>query len=66
MTDQADTAEEDPAAAKKPEPEPSFWASLSPDWRNLIVTVAGTVIGGVLLATVLAVAVILARSGAGT
>jgi hypothetical protein len=61
MTDQADTAEEDPAAAKEPEPEKSFWASLPPDCRSLIVTVAGTVTGGVLLVMIGALAVIVTK-----
>jgi len=51
----------DPAEAE-PEPQKSFWAGFSwSDWRTLVVTVAGTVIGGILLVIVVGVAVIVAR-----
>ena len=59
---------EDPesAAAKEPEGnamEPSFWASFTQaDMRTLVVTIAGTVIGGALLVMVVAVAVVILRS----
>ncbi len=58
---------EDPGPPAQPEhmPEPSeksFWAQLHPDIRTLIVTVAGTVVGGIVLVMVVAVAVILAKT----
>ena len=64
------SAEEDqvPAQLSAPAQEPaekkeSFWASFTAaDMRNLIVTVAGTVIGGILLVMVVALAVIVTRT----
>jgi hypothetical protein len=63
----ADTVTEDPEppAADKPEPAKSFWGSFNQaDMRMLVVTVAGTVVGGAVLVMVVAVAVILAKSWA--
>ncbi len=63
---------EPPAAADGPEPEeklkrkPSFWASFSSaDMRNLVVTVAGPVIGGILGVMLVAIGIILAKKFAG-
>jgi hypothetical protein len=64
----ADTVTEDPEppAADKPEPAKSFWGSFNQaDMRMLVVTVAGTVVGGTLLVMVLALAVIIAKSWSG-
>jgi len=56
----ADTAEDDRAA--EPEAEKSFLDSFTAaDMRSFIVTVAGTVVGGVLLALVLAGSVLIAK-----
>jgi hypothetical protein len=63
----ADTVTEDPEppAADKPEPAKSFWGSFNQaDMRMLVVTVAGTVVGGILLVMVGALAVIVAKSWA--
>jgi uncharacterized membrane protein YdbT with pleckstrin-like domain len=61
LTESAATVEKEPPE-KAPVREKSFWASFTAaDMRTLIVTVAGTVIGGTLLVMVLAVAVIAAR-----
>jgi hypothetical protein len=38
-----------------------FWAGLHPDVRTLIVTVAGTLIGGILVVAVVAIGVMFAR-----
>jgi hypothetical protein len=51
------TEDPEPPAADKPEPAKSFWGSFNQaDMRMLVVTVAGTVVGGILLVMVLAAA----------
>jgi hypothetical protein len=54
---------ESPApAVKEPEGVKSFWASFSrADMRTLVVTIAGTLIGGILGVMAVAVAIIVAR-----
>jgi hypothetical protein len=51
-----------PVPPSEPEPAKSLWARLPADMRNLIVTAAGTVIGGVLLLIMVALGVITARA----
>jgi hypothetical protein len=62
----ADTVTEEPEPPAEPAPddkpkEPSFWASLHQDVRSLIVTITGTLIGGILVVAVVGGAIALER-----
>jgi hypothetical protein len=55
----------DEVAEKPTDKQQSFWGGFSQsDMRLLVITIVGTLVGGILLAIVIALAVIVARSGA--